>query len=87
MAKLRTKAQGNRVLIDTSEELLVLLFHRFPSGSWADVVRNGRPTGLRIHLDGAKDGDGYGRARAEFESIVPDDRVHSCPHCRRSVRV
>jgi len=83
---LRAKAMMDRVNIDTSEDILTLVFKRSMNGpTTVTVLRNGKPTDISFTCDKPKD-PGYGSARAQFEGLVAVDRRHSCPKCGAHIR-
>jgi len=83
MAALRAKARENMVYIDTSDDLLTLVFTRNPPKTTVQVLRNGKPIGVEFTMTG-KD-LAYGLERARFEGLVPTDRRSTCPRCHMPI--
>jgi hypothetical protein len=84
MAVLRSKARENRVYIDTSDDVLTLIFTRNPSTTKVQVLRNGKPLGIEFTMTGKEPACGLERAR--FEGLVPTDRRFTCPRCHMTVQ-
>jgi len=83
MAVLRAKAREDKVYIDTSEDVLTLVFARNPPTTKVQVLRNGKPLGVEFTMTG-KD-LAYGLERARFEGLVPTDRRSTCPKCHMAI--
>ena len=83
MAVLRAKAGENKVYIDTSDDVLTLVFARNPPTTKVQVLRNGKPLGVEFTMTG-KD-PAYGLERARFEGMVPTDQRLTCPRCHMTI--
>lgn len=85
MAKLRAKASNDVVYIDTSCDILALVFRRTanPLTTRVQVLRNGKQMDVDFEVNG-KDPD-FGLHRAKFENIVPTDRRQTCPRCHSAI--
>ena len=85
MAKLRAKAVMGKVHIDTSDDILTLVFKRTmdPLTTTVQVLRNGKPIGVEFTVNGKY--PEYGIHRARFEGLVPMDRRTACPRCHSPI--
>ena len=84
MAVLRAKARENKVYIDTSDDVLTLVFARNPPTTKVQVLRNGKPLGVEFTMTGKEIACGLERAR--FEGLVPTDRRLTSPRCHTAIR-
>jgi len=83
MAVLRAKARENKVYIDTSDDVLTLVFTRDQPTTKVLVLRNGKPFGVEFAMMGKA--LGYGLERARFEGLIPSDRRMTCPRCHMTI--